>query len=130
VLYTLILLVAVLSTAKKKVWRNKRAHLQRTPLRQQYRHHTIRQMASGALPSSQITKKEIILMDQTACSVKGVLDTVRMQIKMLNQEIKSDNKSKMEYERQLERLEVRKADLQRNIEANSQWIERFAGIYT
>lgn len=74
--------------------------------------------------ASAITKKEIILMDQTACSVKGVLDNVRMQIKILNQDIKAENKSKMEYERQLQKLEVRKADLLRNIENNSEWIAR------
>jgi hypothetical protein len=79
-----------------------------------------------AATGSIITKKEIILMDQTACSVKGVLDNVRMQIKMLDAEIKSDTKSKMEYDRQLQKLEVRKADLQRNVENNTEWISRYA----
>ena len=73
-----------------------------------------------------ITKKEIILMDQTACSVKGVLDNVRMQIQILDAEIKAEIKSKMEYERQLAKLETRKADLSTNIKNNTEWVERYS----
>ena len=65
-------------------------------------------------------------MDQTACSVKGVLDNVRMQIQILDAEIKAEIKSKMEYERQLAKLETRKADLSTNIKNNTEWVERYS----
>ena len=38
--------------------------------------------------TSKITKKEIIAMDKNACSIKGVINDVKIQIDILTAEIK------------------------------------------
>jgi hypothetical protein len=63
-------------------------------------------------------------MNQTACSVKGVLDNLQMQVQILDQEIKAETRSKMEYEKQLKKLQVRKEDLTRRIAMNTEWVSR------
>ena len=64
-------------------------------------------------------------MNETACSVKGVLDKIRMQLNILEQEIQADQKSKMQFERELEKLENRKSDLQERIKRNSEWVKQY-----
>ncbi len=39
-----------------------------------------------------ITKKEMHVMDETACSIKGVMDSLLVQIKMLDTDIKDMEK--------------------------------------
>lgn len=60
-------------------------------------------------------------MDQTAQSIKGVMNNVRVQLGILDAEIKASEKSKLEYERQLNMLEARKSDLLKRIKRNTEW---------
>ena len=45
---------------------------------------------------SKVSKKQMIEMNTTASAIKGVLDNLRMQIGVLDAEIKADEKSKAE----------------------------------
>ena len=72
-----------------------------------------------------ITKKDMILMDHTASSVKVVLGNVRVQLQILDDDIKADLKSKAEYEKQLKNLENRKADLLARIKSNNEWLHTY-----
>jgi chromosome segregation ATPase len=72
--------------------------------------------------TSRITKKELIAMDRTACSVRGVLDNLRTQLQILDDEIKADLRSKAEYDRQLAILETRKDDLRNRVKQNTEWL--------
>jgi len=40
------------------------------------------------MTAPKITRKEVIAMNRNACSIKGVLDEVRIKIDMLNAELK------------------------------------------
>lgn len=71
--------------------------------------------------STKITKKEMLIMDRNACSIKGVLNDVKVQIEILNSEIKASKKSKLEFERNIGLLEAKKNDLQKRVEANKEW---------
>eukprot|EP00640_Fibrocapsa_japonica_P008042 CAMPEP_0113945806 /NCGR_PEP_ID=MMETSP1339-20121228/51712_1 /TAXON_ID=94617 /ORGANISM="Fibrocapsa japonica" /LENGTH=74 /DNA_ID=CAMNT_0000951593 /DNA_START=9 /DNA_END=229 /DNA_ORIENTATION=+ /assembly_acc=CAM_ASM_000762 len=64
-----------------------------------------------SLPKSKITLKQFDLMNRTANGVKGVLDNLRNQLKVLEEEIKADEDGKAEFERQLANLQRRKEDL-------------------
>jgi hypothetical protein len=65
----------------------------------------------------------MITMDRTACSIRGVLDNLRTQLQILDDEIKADLKSKAEYDRHLGLLEARKQDLQARVKTNSEWLK-------
>ena len=67
----------------------------------------------------------MIAMDRTACSVKGVLDNMRVQLQILESEIKADLKSKAEYDKQLLLLDARKLDLQNRVIANTEWLQLY-----
>lgn len=64
-------------------------------------------------------------MDRTAVSIKGVVDTLRMQIKKIDADIKASTKSKLEFERHLGLLQVRKQELERRVSHNSDWIKTY-----
>jgi hypothetical protein len=68
-----------------------------------------------------ISKKEVIEMNRTASGIKGVLDNLRMQLQILDQEIKADERSKAEYERTLNILETQKEDITKRMAANQEW---------
>lgn len=72
-----------------------------------------------------ITKKETIAMSRTASSVKGVLDNMRTQLQILEFEIKGDLKSKAEFDKQFLLLDTRKLDLQRRVDANTEWLKSY-----
>lgn len=63
----------------------------------------------------------MIQMDRTSTSIKGVLDTLKMQISVLDSDIKAMEKSKLEFERHLGLLEKKKGDLQSRVKFNSEW---------
>jgi flagellar motility protein MotE (MotC chaperone) len=67
----------------------------------------------------------MIQMDFTAQSVKGVIDTLRVQVGALESEIKADLESKAEFERHLKVLETRKQDLLARIKSNKTSIQDF-----
>jgi len=64
-------------------------------------------------------------MNRTASSVKGVLDNMRTQLQILEFEIKGDTKSKAEFEKQLVGLDTRKIDLQKRVDANTEWLKSY-----
>ena len=72
-----------------------------------------------------ITKKEMIKMDRTSSSIKGVVDNLEVQLQILDAEIKADEASKYEFERHLGLLEGKRNDLLRNMNANDNWAETF-----
>jgi hypothetical protein len=72
-----------------------------------------------------ITKNEMIAMDRTATSIKGVIDTLRMQIKMIDSYIKQSEKSKREFERHLGLLQKKKEELERRRKQNSDWVDGY-----
>jgi hypothetical protein len=72
-----------------------------------------------------ITKKDMIAMNRTSSSIKGVLDSVRTQLQILDASIKADQKSKAEFERLLTSLRNRKADLEQRIIDNNKWAETY-----
>lgn len=60
-------------------------------------------------------------MNRTSSSIKGVLDNLRVQIQIIDDDIKASEKSKMEFERQLTILETRKEELKRRVDRNNEW---------
>lgn len=64
-------------------------------------------------------------MDATAQSIKGVLNNLRVQLQVLDAEIKADIKGKADYDKTLKTLETRKAELQARIEHNKGWAKNF-----
>eukprot|EP01035_Chromulina_nebulosa_P022136 gene22136-28662_t len=73
------------------------------------------------MKSPKISKKELIAMDRASVSIKGVFDDIKTQISRLDQEIKTSEKSKLEFERQLLILETRRDDLKQQIKSNESW---------
>lgn len=72
-----------------------------------------------------IGRKEMIAMNRTSSSIKGVMDTVRTQLQILDASIKADANSKAEFERLLSVLNRRKEDLVKRSIENKQWIESY-----
>lgn len=72
-----------------------------------------------------ITKKEMIKMDRTSSSIRGVVDNLEVQLQILDAEIKADEASKFEFERHLGLLESKRSDLLRSMSANDNWAETF-----
>ncbi|CAM9501055.1 unnamed protein product [Discosporangium mesarthrocarpum] len=64
-------------------------------------------------------------MNRAACGIKGVLDTLGNQLKILEAEIKVDQEGKMEFERELAKLEQRKQEIEERIEANMAWAKSY-----
>ena len=81
-------------------------------------------MASKAPPSA-LSKSDTIIMDATAQSIKGVLNHLRVQLSVLDAEIKADQKGKQDYEKVLKQLETRKKELEDRVEQNIAWSKNF-----
>mmetsp|Transcript_2886 Transcript_2886/g.5211 ORF Transcript_2886/g.5211 Transcript_2886/m.5211 type:complete len:139 (-) Transcript_2886:226-642(-) len=77
------------------------------------------------MSTSKVSKKQMIEMNTTASAIKGVLDNLRMQIGILDAEIKADEKSKAEYDRHLAILERQKSELIRRNEENAAWSKNY-----
>lgn len=78
--------------------------------------------ASKAAPSL-ISKKDLIVMDETAVSIKGVLDNLRNQLHILDADIKADKKGKADYDKLLKQLETRKAELEARVKESETWAD-------
>jgi hypothetical protein len=78
--------------------------------------------SSKAVPSV-IGKNDMIVMDATAQSIKGVLDNLRVQLHILESDIKADQKGKFDYDKLLGQLESRKADLEARVKERETWAE-------
>lgn len=72
---------------------------------------------------SVIGKKDMVIMDATAQSIKGVLDNLRVQLHILDADIKADKKGKADYDRLLTQLETRKAELEARVKENEIWAD-------
>jgi hypothetical protein len=72
-----------------------------------------------------ISKKEMIAMNRTSSNIKGVMDNLRMQLKVLDAEIKADEKSKEEFERYLNVLKTKQLDLQTRINFNQEFGKQY-----
>ena len=72
-----------------------------------------------------ITRKDMITMDRTATSIKGVVDTLRMKIKVVDDDIKASQKNKMEFERHMGMLEKKREELLRRVKQNEDWIKTY-----
>jgi len=70
-------------------------------------------------------KQAAVLMDETACSIRGVIDSVRTQLAILEAEIIANEKSKKEYDRHLQTLENRKSDLEKRTKKNMEWSQTY-----
>ena len=64
-------------------------------------------------------------MNTTASAIKGVLDNLRMQIGLLDAEIKADEKSKAEYDRHLATLQRQKDELLCRMSENNEWSRNY-----
>lgn len=60
-------------------------------------------------------------MASTASSIKGVLENLQVKLTQIDAQIKSDEKSKMDFERLLTVLETKRADLKARVAANEDW---------
>ncbi|CAM9195206.1 unnamed protein product [Choristocarpus tenellus] len=65
-------------------------------------------------------------MNRAASGIKGVLETLENQLKVLEAEIKADEAGKMEFERELAKLEQRKQEIEARMVTNTQWATSFA----
>ena len=72
-----------------------------------------------------IGKKQQLAMDHTACSVRGVLDNLRVSLQMLDAEIKGEERSKMEFDRRLLILSTRRDELLQRTNVNKNWLSAY-----
>mgnify|MGYP002055542849 CR=1 FL=1 len=62
-------------------------------------------------------------MNQTASGIVGVVETLRNKLAVLDSEIKADEDGKAEYEKQIARLQIRRDEIKKRLDANSAWAE-------
>ena len=72
-----------------------------------------------------ISKKDMIILDATAQSIKGVLDDLTVKLSILDADIKADKKGKADYDKLLGHLESRKADLLHRIKESEAWADNY-----
>ena len=64
-------------------------------------------------------------MDQTAQSIKGVGNDLKVKIGILDAQIKADKKSKEEFERYLKQLTDRREELVKRMKSNGEFVQQF-----
>jgi len=74
---------------------------------------------------SGVSRKQMIEMDSTASSIKGVLTNLQNQLTVLDAQIRSDEKSKMDFERHLSTLETKKAELEARVKQSEEWAKTY-----
>lgn len=67
------------------------------------------------------SRQSMYLMAETASSIKGVLENLQVKLTQIEAEIKSDEKSKMDFERLLTVLETKRSELLARVAANEEW---------
>ena len=75
--------------------------------------------------STVITKKDMLTMDRTSSSIKGVLDNLRVQLQMVEDDIKASEKSRQEFSRILAKVENRRAELAERVERTNAWAAKY-----
>jgi hypothetical protein len=68
-----------------------------------------------------VTPSTYVSMNRTANGIKGVLETLTNQLKVLEEQIKADERDKLDFERDIGLLEKRRNELQCRVDANLQW---------
>jgi chromosome segregation ATPase len=86
---------------------------------------TRKEKKTSASAGGNVTRKEMIAMNSTASAIQGVLDNLRIQLQMLDNEIKADERSKAEFERHLKILNQKKTDIEMRIQANEEWSKSY-----
>ena len=79
----------------------------------------------AALGKPLITQKEFTQMTYTANGVIGVIETLRNSLAKLEQQIKADEDGKAEYGRVIERLKIKRAELDKRMKASLEWAEMY-----
>ena len=64
-------------------------------------------------------------MNLTASGIVGVVETLRNKLNVLDGEIKTDENGKAEYERQIKRLQIRRDEIKKRLDANEGWAETY-----
>eukprot|EP01041_Mallomonas_annulata_P003067 gene3067-6014_t len=64
-------------------------------------------------------------MNRASSGIKGVLDNLMTQLSIVEDEIKCDEKSKAEYDRQLSILKIRKEDIKKRMQKNEEWLKTY-----
>jgi len=63
----------------------------------------------------------MIAMSRCSSNIKGVLDDLRVQLQILDDDIKASEKSKMEFERHLGMLVTKRDELQQRVKHSNEW---------
>jgi hypothetical protein len=82
-------------------------------------------MNTSTTTTTKVSKKQMIEMNTTASAIKGVLDNLRMQLGLLDAEIRADEKSKAEYDRHLAVLQRQKEELLKRVGENAAWSKNY-----
>jgi chromosome segregation ATPase len=82
-------------------------------------------MNTSTTTTTKVSKKQMIEMNTTASAIKGVLDNLRMQLGLLDDEIRADEKSKAEYDRHLAVLQRQKEELLKRVDENAAWSKNY-----
>ena len=64
-------------------------------------------------------------MEHAACSIKGVTEDLKVQIGILDAQIKADKKSKEEFERYLKVLNDRRDEVMARMAKNGEYVQQF-----
>lgn len=72
---------------------------------------------------SVVGKKEITKMNRTASQIQGVFSEMQTQLNILDTEIKREEADKISYEVQLKKLNEKKNDLIKSIDAKEKWVK-------
>ena len=75
------------------------------------------------MSNSVVGRKEIIKMASTASQIQGVFDTMRVQLSILEADIKREEADKISYEIQLKKLHEQRHDLQKSIQFKENWVK-------
>lgn len=75
------------------------------------------------MSNSIVGRKEIIKMNSTASQIQGVFDTMRVQLSILDADMKKEEADKISYEVQLKKLHEQRNDLQKSIRFKENWVK-------
>jgi len=77
------------------------------------------------LGKSIVTNKEFESFNSTACGIRGVIDTMHNQLSKLEDEIRADEASRMEYERTLMNLRIKRDELRKRADFCKQYVKNY-----
>ncbi|CAM9773561.1 unnamed protein product [Chrysoparadoxa australica] len=77
------------------------------------------------LSASQITPKTFIEMNRTSSGITGVLETLTKKLQLLEEEIKTEERGKQEFERLLEGVCKRRDELQKRVDTSKSFLSQY-----